>query len=168
MRARAAVAWVAACCVLGAGCSPKFQATWYLGAPPEQQSGATQRIYLLLVNQSQKTQNVDDVVINQDDQGAHWQLKSGPVITLAAGEALVRSSEDFEWFDPKAISEGNVVDKQDFLQACRLPMSISVITHDGTTSANLNGRMPSSLPQGWETGCLHKAGGQSGAAPSKR
>jgi hypothetical protein len=148
-----------------AGCAapapPLFQAAWYLASvdaweasPREKRAQpsadkvegarpAIDRLYVGLLNQSERRQIVTAVVINgsADGQEPGWRLRGE--FPLAPGEMLIRPAASFE------------KNRQPFPAACHVPVSVTVLLapDDRSTPAEIRGRMPNFLPADWDRNC---------------
>lgn len=126
-------------CCLFTGCASPFQATWYL-VP----TGNSSEMYVAIFNQSNQQQNVTNVILNQpkDKKDSGWKSSNASAITLEPGELLIKRAADF------------INGSENFTCRCRVPVSVIVMTEQDKsgTKAEMAGRMPSLLPEGWE-GC---------------
>jgi hypothetical protein len=154
----------------GTGCSsskPLLQATWYLVEETTKTEEGTKEkpkaeMYVAILNQSQTTIVVQDIILNADenDQGTGWFL-SGVNLTLRPGRILFRPVTEF--------GRGDKRPGQDEYWGCRVPVAVTVVVDQNNRRWNLLaklsgrdndrisvetlGEIPTSVPRDWQKEC---------------
>ncbi|WP_310450614.1 hypothetical protein [Sulfuritalea sp.] len=163
--------------------APPLHSAWYMqyetGSAGEKiQPQSQPQLYVALLNRSGRDIEVKDVILNRgdDESGIEWRLciastelpskKMGKLV-LHPGRLVVFPSKKF-----KRTVKGNdgKPKEEEFADKCLLPVEVAVELvaeqpwfeqwlsrahgdSKGIIRAELAGRMPSSLPDGWDTAC---------------
>jgi hypothetical protein len=162
-----------ACAALPA---PPLHSAWYLQYPAvsdeKKSPPELPQLFVALLNRSRREIKVEDVIVNRRDDvdasGWYWApanttssaVTSGPKLKLLPGHLVVLPAYEFK---PKVGGDGKTL-----AQKCLLPVEIAVIVVEeqrpwfeqwfsraqgdaqGMIRTELVGRMPSSLPEGWD------------------
>jgi len=159
--------------------APPLHSAWYLQYEAGSADAKTQpQLYVALLNRSGRVIEVKDVILNRGDgeSGIEWRLnitstelpskKMGKLV-LHPGRLVVLPSKKFQ----RIVKNNDGKPKEEkFDDMCLLPVEVAVElvaeqdwferwfsrAHgdpEGTIRAELVGRMPSSLPDGWDAAC---------------
>lgn len=163
------------------GCSAlpvaPLHSAWYLQYA-DAKAGASQNLFIALLNRSGRTLEVEEVVVNRsgaDDTPAWRWTPSNIPYRLDPGRLVTLPADRFKRNDGARLSSTE----------CVLPVDVSVVVSPasrkwieewimhvpgdprGAIRADLVGRMPSSLPEGWDVQCAPEGVPPPAASPPR-